>query len=402
MIAFLQPFGIQSPGGGPRILRALLEDAPAPFLSICTAQSPPEPTEWVKEEHLPLRFSLGPLEARFSHHLWGLYRSALMRPARRMQYARFERRLEETLVKQGVSGVHAVAHGTTFRHAYRVARRLELPFYLTIHDDLPYNLQPSTPAFVNEVTGWLRCAWRGATGRIVISEAMGEEYCRRFGKLPYEVVTDGLSDVPAAPRPRSRDRLRVYLMGSIHVSYEPNFRALLAALDQVGRLWPSGKISLTTRGGFPFDLRHEGVEVNELPWGSEADVENDLRSADLVYLPLPFQEAFESFVRYSLSTKMVTYLGSGLPILYHGPHHAAAAALLSQHHAAVIADTLDSNDLASHIAGSMDESDVLVTNALALGKKQFDLRSQREKFWRMLEFGTHKMVDRPTPVLEGG
>ena len=25
------------------------------------------------------------------------------------------------------------------------------------------------------------------------------------------------------------------------------------------------------------------------------------------------------FVRFSLSTKLVTYLGSGLPIIYHGP-----------------------------------------------------------------------------------
>ena len=121
-------------------------------------------------------------------------------------------------------------------------------------------------------------------------------------------------------------------MGSIHLSYEANFNALFQAL---GYLRESGQeVSLTVRGGFPFPIRNGDVPVEVRPWGTQADVERDLREADFLYLPLPFEPEHQSFVRYSLATKLVTYLGSGLPIVYHGPKHAAAAELLAEHDAA--------------------------------------------------------------------
>ena len=55
-----------------------------------------------------------------------------------------------------------------------------------------------------------------------------------------------------------------------------------------------------------------GVRV--LPFGSEADVEADMSQATLLYMPLPFAAEDECFVRFSLSTKMISYLGSGRPI----------------------------------------------------------------------------------------
>ncbi len=41
----------------------------------------------------------------------------------------------------------------------------------------------------------------------------------------------------------------------------------------------------------------------------------------------------KKFARYSLSTKMVTYAGSGVPILYHGPADSAAYELLNKNNA---------------------------------------------------------------------
>ena len=61
-----------------------------------------------------------------------------------------------------------------------------------------------------------------------------------------------------------------------------------------------------------------------------------MESADLLYMPMPFGEAHEKFARYSLSTKMVTYAGSGVPILYHGPATSAAFDLLKRNDAAIL------------------------------------------------------------------
>ena len=84
---------------------------------------------------------------------------------------------------------------------------------------------------VNVAVLCLASAWQAATWRFVITEALGEEYCRRFGTLPYSVVTDGVEPTAVVPGPRTTGQLRVYFMGLLHLAYEANFLALLDALD---------------------------------------------------------------------------------------------------------------------------------------------------------------------------
>lgn len=80
----------------------------------------------------------------------------------------------------------------------------------------------------------LRClgrAWREADERMVISMALGEEYCERYGRVSYAIVTDGLTDQDFLPRSRDAEVLRVYFAGLFHRGYPPNLRTLLRALD---------------------------------------------------------------------------------------------------------------------------------------------------------------------------
>jgi glycosyltransferase involved in cell wall biosynthesis len=132
-----------------------------------------------------------------------------------------------------------------------------------------------------------------------------------------------------------------------------------------------------------------------LPFSSEGDVARDLEEADLVYLPLPFGESFEPFVRLSLSTKLVTYLGSGVPILYHGPRIAAVADLLAENDAAFIQTALDPDSLASQLTEFQKQPALgrqKAMNALALAKRDFTLQAQRDRFWNAI--GTFVPLDR--------
>src|ERR1044071_6892013 len=64
-VFFVQPFSLGSAGGGPRILRALLESAPFAWQSICT--TPARPKAWPNEIHLPSRPGWGRIEySRFA------------------------------------------------------------------------------------------------------------------------------------------------------------------------------------------------------------------------------------------------------------------------------------------------------------------------------------------------
>lgn len=373
-IAFVQPFGVQDSGGGPRILRRLLEAAPVPVISLSVSPWTPSPTALVEEVHLPIRPHLRRLETT---------RFAVQADRFRTLYgARFRKRLAQFCRERGVTAIHSIAHDLDFWFAFQAARDLEIPFYLTVHDELSYNMQGSPAlAWTQER---LADVWRQADGRTVISEEMGREYDRRHGEHPYIVTTDGLENTDVAPRPRSDERLHVYFMGALHLSYEQNFRALVQALEAEQKNRPDGAVSLTLRGGLPFDLPTTTLPLDVRGWGTQEDIERDLEEADLLYLPLPFNPDYADFARYSLSTKMVTYLGAGLPILYHGPTPAAAGDLLGEYDAAVLAHSLDPAALRSalHHLGSRREA--LVAGAARLARARFDLHDIRQAFWSTL------------------
>jgi len=374
MLVFVQPFGLSSPYGGSRILRSLLKDAPVPFLSVCTSAKAPPATHSGKEIHLPFR----PYFGRIERSRFGKYISHL----NPLFVKRFQQQFEDIVRTSGATGIHAIPHTLDFWYAFQIAQKLDLPYFLSIHDEVSYNL--SGKPELSKALNCLGIVWAKAQNCIVISEAMGREYCRRYGERPFIVVTDGLIKVASAPRLRLTKHLHVYFMGAVHLSYKANFYAFLKALDKFQELNSEWQVSFTIRGELPFKLSSSLIQIQILPWSSESEVDKDLEEANFLYLPLPFGAAYDSFSRYSLSTKMVTYLGSGLPILFHGPFDSAAGEILREKEAAIIMDSLDENLILDNLLKGESTVHKLVKNATCLGRNHFWLPDQRKKFWLAL------------------
>jgi glycosyltransferase involved in cell wall biosynthesis len=377
-VVFLQPFGLSSPGGGSRILRALLKDAPVRWTSICTGLDVPPKAAFGNELHLRTRPSLGALER--SRYQWIPER---LEP---LFSGWFAHRLELMCRELGATVLHSIPHGLDFVYGWSVARRLGMKFILNVHDDVLVSVgNHSSGAAALKVIPEI---WREADTRFVISEQIGREYCARYGDREFEIVTDGLECL-SAPRSHATDRLHLYFMGLFHIRYEANLTALLSALDIVRAEHPGIEIRATFRCGSireSVTARANGLRV--LPFGTEADVEADLRDADLLYMPLPFAPEDECFVRYSLSTKMITYLGSGIPIVYHGPREAAAFELLSENNAAFVCSSLEPEGIAAVLREAITNPSAgtaRVESALDLAKRRFMLDDQRSRFWNLIE-----------------
>jgi hypothetical protein len=386
MFVFIQPFGLSSPAGGPRILRSLLKETSYPFLSICTSPMSPPETIIGKEIHLPLRPNFYRLErSRLAKYL------GLSLP---LYSSSFKARLEKTLLQYGATAVHSIPHGLDFAYAFEVAKKLGIPYYLNVHDELDYNLKGHVELV--ESQNQLAHIWREATGRMVISEAMGEEYSRRYGGKSYTIVTDGLETLSSFEKRASSQSLRVYFMGSVHLSYKETFINFSRALDQFAKINPALKVSFVVRGELPFSLPKLQISIEKLPWGTEAEVQQDLDKVDFLYLPLPFNEEYQSFSRYSLSTKMVTYLGSGLPIIYHGPENAAACQILKKHNAAILLTSIDPNIISKSLISIKNMSPKLVENSLHLAKEQFLLSDVRDRFWNVISSHSESDIDMVT------
>jgi hypothetical protein len=390
----VQPFSLAGPGGGPRILSSLFADAPVDVLSVCTAPAPHRIDGAKAEEaQLPSRPQFGRLErTRLNRHL------GLAAVANR---GRFARRLRRSVVREGITAMHAVAHSGDFAAAHRVASELGLPFFLSVHDDPYYTLMGRPEA--RSALSALKDAWRDAEQRFVISEQMGDVMNQRFGERPYLIVTDGLTEIAGDPRPGGSGPTTGYFMGAFHISYIPNLEAFVRG----AAIWGEGAADaarIVMRSGplpLPADLDTR-VPVEFREWAPAPVIGQDLEEVDFLYLPLPFGEKHEEFVRYSLSTKLVTYVGSGLPILYHGPREAAACRLLEDAGAAALVTSLDPSKLAAGIARAVAEREELATAALELAHERFDLERIRHRFWAAIDSTTSQGFEAPSVPTASG
>lgn len=372
MIALIQPFGLWGRGGGSRILRGLLECEHPAAISIATVPAEDAMPTPIAEFNLPVRPRFGRLErTRYAGRLTHL------EPWFR---ARFENRLTQLIQRESVRVIHLVPHGYELVPVTNVALKLGIPLFLSIHDDIEYVSRGH--AGLDEMKTAMTRAWQKAAGIFAISDEIAAEYSRRHGTRECVTVTDGLKSYAAAPLARPANSLRIYFMGLFHQSYWPNFRALLDALKILRTELPGWQIELTSRSGqFTCPLQSDDVRVTALPFASEREIEKDMDTADLLYMPLPFASYAQAFGRFSLSTKMVTYLGSGLPILYHGPENTAAFSLLNRSKAAFNIATEEPAAIARQILDSLERRDEIVTAALKLARERFDLAEQQRRFW---------------------
>jgi hypothetical protein len=374
MIAFVQSFGVQGAGGGSRILRTLLQGEHPPALSINTGLVAADSAPAITEIHIPQRPYFGRLERTRLQNKLGVFEKIFR--------SRFERRLRRALREHEVTLIHAVPHQYEILPISRVASEENIPYFLSIHDDLEFLLQGYP--FKKQIVNALSHAWRDARGVFVISDEIGKEYARRYGAREYKIVTDGLTHVPEGPLHRPANSLRIYFMGLFHYTYNANLLALLDALRIVRNQHPDWDISVTCRcGSISCPVSEGDVPVEVLPFTSDtSELERDMLSADILYQPLPFEASTSNFSRFSMSTKMVAYLGSGLPILYHGPEDAAACRLLMRHEAAAVCTTLDSEEIARQLLNAGRRRELIAGNALVLARSQFMHAEQRKRFWQ--------------------
>ncbi len=375
-IVFVQPFGLKSSGGGARILRSLVKGHEAEALSVCTESQKPPQTEGFHEVHLPFRPHMGRIETtRFAG--WCGLLDWFFR-------ARFATRLEKVTRQEGAKLLHVIPHaGLDFDAARLVCRKLQLPLAVSIHDHPSYCFlkQPGYQARVAAVGR----VWNEAAVRFVISEEMGREMVRLFGSARWELASDGLDEL-SEWQPVSRpNRLHIYFMGLFHNSYRRNLEALMDASVLLKKEQPELDIRITLRCG-PFlpPTRPELPPVEVLPFADEVSVAKDIEKADLLYLPLPFGDTYRDFVQYSLSTKLITYLGSSRPILYHGPITAAAAKLLCDRGAAYITNSIAPSDVKAVIRQALHPSGEMLKytkRAIELAAERFNAGRIRERFW---------------------
>jgi hypothetical protein len=299
-----------------------------------------------------------------------------------------QRALRKTIKRLQPTCIHVVVQpDCDFAAISAIANECGAPIAASFHDHPKFFLDQEKST--TDDVAMAKDLWLNAACRFVISPEMGDRLCQDFGRRDYEIVTDGVDRFGTVNGIEAKRKYSIYFMGLLHDFYEPNFQSLVQALDQVGRESGVHFVLRIRSSCHPQFGEHTNVRVEYYPFADEATVAEDMERADIMYLPLPFGDNGGAFADLSLSTKMVSYLATGRPILYHGPPASAAGRLLARSNAAFCATTLGSLSLVSMIQTILSDpshTQQVAASALQLAKTQFDLSRIRARFWgRMLE-----------------
>ena len=282
---------------------------------------------------------------------------------------------------------------TTARKVRKVAATLEFDVIHTVNHG-PFSTIfcndefSSTPLWVSFHDHFSTCStfedaqklWNCSERRLMISREMGIEYQRLFGDKTFDLITDGVAtDEISLPKSALGSPLTVYFAGLLHLDYIPLFAVLADALEAIHK--EGRPLKLVLRGTQKLDfLEGRPFEVDyRQDFVTDAQVKAELDAADILYLPIKFN--LPDFYLYSLSTKLISYLGGAGTILYHGPADSAACNLISEYQAGACATSLEVTELKEKLTEVIQGGHSFSANAKKLAAKQFDLKKIQDRFW---------------------
>ncbi len=365
-ILSFQPYSLFTAGGGSRILRRLYEGKEDDIRSLVVSAYPNSYAGPIAETIVyakPTQRSW----MRFVLRTWATWlRSKVFQKAT-------EKAIFQQALKEDFDVLHIVNHGNFSALLCNDALLKNKLLWVSFHDHF---------SSVGSSLEQARVLWKKANRRLVISPELGDEYNSLFGEQEYQIITDGVaqnevtySNVPSD----NNDTIVVYFAGLLHLDYIPLFRVLADALDVL--VENGKKITLVLRGTQKlYFLANRKFIVDYKPLIIDNQVlKQELDSATILYLPMKFTDP--AFYKYSLSTKMVGYLGAPGVILYHGPGESAACKLLVSNDASLSCTNLEISTLANTIQQRTGDWGRLAKNAKKLAMQQFDIEKMRSLFW---------------------
>lgn len=360
-----QPYSLYTSGGGSRILRRLFEGHESQISSLAVVIRKVDDNKGEIPETVVYTFPILRKWMRSYLRLVVTWLAEyLFLPVTRFKLVRKVKTIPHDII-------HIISHGpilSTYCNDRICPGKI---VWVSFHDHF------SSTKCTFKVTNDL---WNRADRRLVISPEIGLEYSRLFGIKKYEIITDGiLKSEISFPLVSPQSPKIIYFAGLLHIDYYPLFLSLADALDSLSNKEISFKFIL--RGTQELDFfRNRTFSVEYRPFSlNEIELKEELDMATILYLPLMFSNA--NFYLYSLSTKLIGYLGGSGTIFYHGPNESAAYKLLQHTNSAICCTSIKVIDIVESLKRILNGPNEVADNAKIIARHQFNLEEIRKRFW---------------------
>jgi len=253
--------------------------------------------------------------------------------------------------------------------------------HVSVQDDVSGHVAPREGALLRPAFEELL---RRASTIDVISAPMKAYYQSRYA-MPREpmIVWTGGDGGPVQPPPQIAPKLR-------RIGYAGNLwatdamRVLVEAVERLNKMRDKHDRMVVVIHGArrpPGFTTSSAVEYRGLL--SPDDLTRELRTCDLLYVPMSFLPRYEVLSRTSLPAKIVHYMQAQIPILAHGPDYAANIGFVRERHIGFTSTTQDPHQLAEALAAI--EADALSRVSVSRTSRDlFETEFSPQAVWRRL------------------
>jgi hypothetical protein len=208
--------------------------------------------------------------------------------------------------------------------AAELARRLDVPLNLILHDDWYRNL-PMAAALKPKFEEEIGSVYRSAASRLCISPYMEVQYAIRYGAAgtvlyPSRARNGMTFNTPPESTSKNAGALKFAYGGNVfHKGYWESLRDLASALESAG-----GRLLIY--GPTMEQIRAENLDLpNVTAHGFVFNMIEAIREqADVLFLPMTFEAQEQSNMEVSFPSKLAEYTAAGLPLLIYGPAYCSA------------------------------------------------------------------------------
>jgi glycosyltransferase involved in cell wall biosynthesis len=268
-----------------------------------------------------------------------------------------------------IKAIVTIVHDRFFVGAALAGWITGTPYVIVMHDDTVTPAERESWVLKYVLRSWAGKALRGASHIYAISREMQRLLKSEYGvdseiQLPAAepgTKRDCRSNFDLAESSTQPDSAVILFAGAIGYSVEEGLK-MLAEMIVKGKLQRYGiqsaelhvytHLSSGKIRDWGWDSR--GIAVH--PWVSQEELRGVLQSADILFLPYSFSEAYRFAVESAFPSKIADYLATGRPILVFGPPYSSLVRYAKEQGFAEVVDNCDEDALARGIQRILSDS----------------------------------------------
>lgn len=254
---------------------------------------------------------------------------------------------------------------------HSLVNKLNIPFHISIHDDPILEIKTKK----QKATCFFKEILQKANSIDVISTRMQSKYQREY-KVESIVITRCIAeDFP------NNNKLSLtvknVLMGGLSNASEPWPKPLINTINELNETdnWQFHLFDSKLKA-----YKSEKIKVYDLI--SEQSFNTILETTDIGYACDDLKIENIKFAQLSLPTKVITYIGAGIPFLYHGPKDSTVGDLLEQYECGIIVETNNADDLTEGFLKLISKYNFYQENCILAKEKLFSSKVVQNYFFQ--------------------